>query len=328
MKKFIKHSILFSLPLIVGIVALFSIPLDKNFAYHFVRGECDNKASWMYHRIFEDPRPVDVVFSGASHTGSAIMDQFISEELSLKTGNKIEAVNYAYCRGGRDIQYIMLKDLFEQKHPRILVIDVAEDEPKKSHPVFPYLAESKDLFCSFVPFNQRYFTAIWKGIVVRFESLRNEITGGNTASSETQYPDFGYRPSTHVVDEANIKENAAKWHRRLSKQKPQILRKLELNYSLHYLQKIARLARENQCTLLFVYLPESGSNLKEPLLESYYEILAPVIILPESLIHERTNWKDATHFNDSGAWAASWFLVPFLEDELKQTPLIDHLFIK
>ncbi|WP_167619039.1 hypothetical protein [Maribellus sediminis] len=318
MKNFIKNSLHFSLPFLAGIIVLFVLPQDKYFAYHFVKGECDNKADWMYHRIFEDPRPVDVVFSGASHTGSAIMDQFISEELSLKAGQEIEAVNYGYCRGGRDIQYVMLKDLFEQKHPRILVIDVAEDEPKKSHPVFPYLAECKDLFGSFVLFNQRYFTAIWKGITVRFESLRNKIAGGNPVTSENQYRDFGYRPSSHLVNEAAIKENAATWHRRLSSPKPQILRNIELNYSLHYLQKIARLAQENQCTLLFVYLPESGSNLKEPLLESYYEILAPVIILPESLILERTNWKDATHFNDSGAKAASRFLVPFLEDALKQ----------
>ena len=272
----------------------------------------------MYHRIFEDQRPVDVVFSGASHTSCAIMDQFISEELSFKAGKKIEAVNYGYCRGGRDIQYVMLKDLFEQKHPKILVIDVAEDEPKKSHPVFPYLAESKDLFCSLVLFNQRYFTPIWKGITVRFESLRNKFTGENPVTSEHHYPDFGYRPSTHVINEILIKENAANWQRRLSSPKPQILRNIELNYSKHYLQKIARLAHKYQCTLLFVYLPESGSDLNVPLLETYYETIAPVIILPESLIHERTNWKDATHFNDSGAWAASRFIVPFLEDALKQ----------
>ncbi len=273
----------------------------------------------MYHRIFEDERPVDIVFSGASQTGSAFMDQFISEELNSITDQNIEVVNYGYCRRGRDIQYVMLKDLLDQKHPKILVVEVAEDEPKKSHPVFPYLAESKDLFGALIFFNQRYFTSIWKGIAVRFEALRNKITGGNRVIADNQYPDFGHRPSSNVVDEAVIKENSARWHRRLNKQKLQLVRDIELNYSKHYLKRIAQLANKNQCTLLFVYLPESGSNLKEPLLETYYELIAPVIILPEELINDSANWKDATHFNDSGATAASKFIVPFLEDALHST---------
>lgn len=302
------------MPFIAGIIVLFSIPLDKDFAYHFVKGECDNKASWMYHRIFEDNRPIDIVFSGASQTGSTIMDDFISKELSHLAGKNIEALNYGYCRRGRDIQYVMLKDLFRHKQPKILVIEVPEDEPKKSHPVFPYLAESHDLFGSFVLFNQRYLISVWKGITVRFERLRIQIMGEKQETSPIDYPLYGYRPSTHIVSKDVVEKNSDAWKHRLDNAKAALIRKIELNYSKHYLTKMAEIAENNNCEVLFLYLSESGSSLKKPLSADFYEQLGELIILPDEIIKNRANWKDATHFNDSGALETSKYLLPTLSE--------------
>jgi hypothetical protein len=210
---------------------------------------------------------------------------------------------------------VMLKDLFAHKHPKILVLEVAEDEPKKSHPVFPYLAESGDLFGSFVLFNQRYFSAIWKGIAVRFEFLKSKFTGNNYADSEKQMPAFGYRSSPQVVSAEIITQNKENWKRRQAKSNLLLLRRIELNYSKHYLDKIVKMAGNNHCKILFLYLPESGSNLQFPLLMDYYTQFSDVIILPDKIINDKSNWKDATHFNDSGAAKTSKFLLSFLTPE-------------
>lgn len=317
MKKFVRNSILFCLPVLLGAFSLFLIPLDKQFAYHYVKGECSDKASWLYHRVFEDERPVDIVFSGASQTGSAVIDETISEELSQKAGKNIEVVNYGYCRGGRDIQYTMLKDLFNEKHPQLLVLEVTEDEPKKSHPVFPYLADTKDLLESFAPLNLRYFTSIWKGITVRFESLRAKITNSYRYKEPVSYPPFGYRGSSHTVQREYIRENAKKWERRFLRQKSGSIRRIELSYSKHYVRKIVELAKENDCEVAFLYLRESGSNLKAPLLEEYYLDFGELIILPSEIFENTDNWKDPTHLNNSGAKKASEFLIPFLADYIR-----------
>lgn len=132
MKKLSKNIILFFLPFLIGVVVLFLIPVNKKFSFNFVKGECDNKASWIYHRIFEDERPIDIAFMGASQTGCAIMDKTIEKLLSDSLGRNINVANLGYCRRGRDIQYVMLKELFRHKKPSILVIEVAEDEPKKA----------------------------------------------------------------------------------------------------------------------------------------------------------------------------------------------------
>jgi hypothetical protein len=226
----------------------------------------------------------------------------------------MKVANLGYCRRGRDIQYVMLKDLFQQKKPKILVIEVAEDEPKKSHPVFPYLAESHDLWGSIVFFNQRFPVNIWKGIVVRFEYVKHVVFHEEN-QIENQYKEsFGYLPSTQIAEPEIIKQNETDWTNRLSKSKPEFVRNIELNYSKHYLEKIVNLARQHNCKVLFLYLPESGSKIKIPLLSDYYKTLGRLILLPDSIVTNPLNWKDATHFNDSGAVKVSEFIVSEISD--------------
>ena len=312
MKKFIKYIAIFSIPFLLGIFVLFLFPLDKNLCYHFVKGECDNKASWIYHRIFENKENLDIAFIGASHTSCAIMDKYIENKLESDLGKETGVANLGYCRSGRDIQYTMLKDLFRHKKPKILVLEVMEDEPKKSHPVFPYLAESDDLLGSFVFFNQRYFVNIWKGTVVRFEQLKFHFFNTSDLIVQNNNP-FGYLPSAQIVHPTDIGQNERNWENRLSKTRPEFLRNMETNYSKHYIRKIVKLATENECKILFLYLPESGSKLKLPVLYDYYNKLSEVIILPDSIVSNKSNWKDATHFNDMGALQTSEFILTYLQ---------------
>ncbi|NQU51227.1 MAG: hypothetical protein HQ522_01685 [Bacteroidetes bacterium] len=313
MKQFSKYILLFSIPFSLGIGYLFLIPVNKNFSYHFVKGECDNKANWIYNRIFENKNSIDIAFSGASQTACAIMDELIETELNEYSDRELNIANLGYCRRGRDIQYSMLKDLFSNKKPSVLVIEVAEDEPKKSHPVFPYLASSRDLFGSSILFNQRYLSAIWKGIVVRFEYLKFRIFKTKSLISQ-DLGKYGYRLSLQTAPTNILEQNKAIWKSRLSNTKSVFARKIELNYSKHYLEKIVTLANKNNCKVLFLYLPESGSNLKLPLLADYYKELSELIVLPDSIIKDKSNWKDATHLNDSGAILASKFIVSVLSE--------------
>lgn len=307
----------FGFPVLVGALSLFLIPVDKKFSYNFVEGECDNKASWIYQRIFEQEENIDIAFLGASQTSCGVMDDFLENKINKHSGTEIKVANLGYCRRGRDIQYIMTKDLFKQKAPNILVIEVAEDEPKKSHPVFPYLAESPDLWGSFVFFNQRFFLNIWKGIIVRFEFLKFRLFYDEKIISSKINPDFGYLPSAQIAPPEILNQNKADWANRLSKLKPDIIRKIELNYSKHYLEKTIQLARQNNCEVLFLYLPESGSNIKTPLINDYYKTLGKLILLPGSITTNKLNWKDATHFNNSGALEVSAFIALELAEHYK-----------
>jgi hypothetical protein len=251
MKKLAKNIILFFLPFLIGIILLFMIPVNKKFSYNFVKGECDNKASWIYHRIFEEEKQIDIAFTGASQTSCAIIDETIEKELTNLSGKNIKVANLGYCRRGRDIQYVMLKDLFEHKKPSVLIIEVAEDEPKKSHPVFPYLAESSDLLQSLIIFNQRYFSNLWKGTAVRFEYINSKIFK-NDYLNNFDNAGFGYLPSPEIATANDFAENKTDWENRLSKSSPALQRQIELNYSKHYIKQIVQLAQNNNCKVKFL----------------------------------------------------------------------------
>ena len=164
-------------------------------------------------------------------------------------------------------------------------------------------------------FNQRYFNNIWKGIIVRFEQLKFHIFENEYFSSKNQNR-FGYIPSTQIVQPEPILQNEKTWKMRLSKFRPEILRRIETNYSKHYIKKIAKLAADNNCQLLFLYLPESGSKMKLPIPIDFYQKKGKLYILPESIVNNKNNWKDATHFNDSGAQKVSEFIADELADIL------------
>lgn len=314
MKKLAKNIILFFLPFLIGIILLFMIPVNKKFSYNFVKGECDNKASWIYHRIFEEEKQIDIAFTGASQTSCAIIDETIEKELANLSRKNIKVANLGYCRRGRDIQYVMLKDLFEHKKPSVLIIEVAEDEPKKSHPVFPYLAENSDLLHSLIIFNQRYFSNLWKGTTVRFEYIKSKIFK-NDYLNYFDNAKFGYMSSTQIATANDFAENKTDWENRLSKSSPLLLRQTELNYSKHYIKQIEQLAQNNNCKVHFLYLPESGSGMKTPILKDFYIRFGEIIILPDLIISNHSNWKDATHFNDTGAKKATDFIVNKLKSD-------------
>jgi hypothetical protein len=143
---------------------------------------------------------------------------------------------------------------------------------------------------------------------VRFEYLKYRLFQDNSLNENQNTEKFGYLPSVQIAEPEILEKNEADWTNRLSKSKPELIRKVELNYSKHYLEKIVELARQNNCKVVFLYLPESGSNLKYPLLKDYYHALGKLIVLPDSILTDTQNWKDATHFNDSGAAKVSEFV--------------------
>jgi hypothetical protein len=304
MKKFLKQISLFALPVMAGVMCLFCLNPDKQFSYRFVEGECSNKASWIYDRVFLSDKDVDVVFIGASQTATAVKDELIENRLGELTGQALKVASLGYCRGGRDIQYVMLKEVFRNKKPKMVIIEVSEDEPKKSHPVFPYLAETEDLFESAVFFNQRFFLSLWKGVVIRFEYLKEQLFGGD-GYHVGAVADYGYIPTEAVAEQAVLQRNRMNWEGRLSSNKSAVIRKMELRYSMHYLEKMVKMAESNGGRVMFLYLRESGSGLREPMLADYYMSFSEIVVLPEDIYTDPGNWFDATHLNDKGATLAS-----------------------
>lgn len=316
MRKFILSILFFLIPVLLGIIILFTLKVDKNFSYRYVQGECSNKAGWIYDRLYSSDKKTEVVFVGASQTSCAIMDQFVESELKNLMGKNLKVANLGYCRGGRDVQFLILKEVFRKKKPELVVIEVTEDEPKKSHPVFPYLAETGDLFGSFKFLNQRFFSGLWKGLNIRLEFVKWKIFK-DTLFIPDSTVEFSYLPSDLMVNEEDIHENKKNWDKRLKKDKSEFQSQIETRYSKHYVEKMVNLAKANHCEFVFLYLHESGNDLKTPKYYKDYLQKSEVILLPDSIYQNHKNWMDVTHFNDRGAKLASTHIAKTISEFLK-----------
>lgn len=305
----LKIALFFSL-ILTPVLTLFLAPYSKEFAYHFIKDDCYNHGAWIHDRIIKNPTPVDIAFIGSSHTIHAFQDKKLEEIL----GSEYRIANLGYCRYGRNLEYLILRMLLEHKTPQFVVLEVHEDEEKNSHDIFPYLANTRDLILTPSPINRDYFADLFHGASARLEYFKSRYIFRKNYP-ESDFGLYGYGEADRVVPENELKENQQAWKNRLERTQIQSIEKIQLKYPFAYLNKMIELFRKKNIPFLFVYLPESGSKLKKPKYALHYQNFAPLLIPPDSIFENTTNWMDASHLNDKGSELLSAWMAEQLKNE-------------
>ena len=205
MKIAISKILLFLIPFIVVVITLIVLPVSKDFGYHFIKGNCYNHGAWLYDRIFENETPVDIVFLGSSKTLHGINEKVIETKINERTGKNINVVNFGYCQLGRNFLYSILKDLLKHKNPKLVFIEISEDESRSTHNSYPYIADSKDLVFSHL-FNQYYLPDLFRGIVLRWEFYKTKLIFGIEEKTPNLY-NYGYAGSNRITIDYEIERN-------------------------------------------------------------------------------------------------------------------------
>lgn len=305
----LKIALFFSL-LMVPLVILFIAPYSKEFAYHFIQDDCYNHGAWIFDRITHNSAPIDVAFIGSSHTIHAFQEKKMEELLDSND----RLANLGYCRYGRNLEYTLLKLLLEHKRPKVIVIEAHEDEEKNSHDIFPYLAETNDLFLVPTPIDRDYFSDLFHGASARLECYKAKyIFRKNHLEPNTDL--YGYGPSDRTVKDEELTENEKVWQKRLNQTEYKSIEEIQMKYPLAYLNKTIDLIKEKNIRLLFVYLPEYGSKLANPKHAAYYQKAGPLLIPPPFIFDDATNWMDASHLNNKGAELLSTWMAEQLKNE-------------
>ena len=306
----LKLALFFSL-LLIPIVTLFMLPYSEEFAYHYIENDCYNHGSWIYDRINRNPAPVDVAFIGSSHTIHAIQDKKIEELL----GQNLNIANLGYCRFGRNIEYLILKMLLKHQSPKLIVIEVHEDEEMNSHDIFPYLADTEDLLLPPTAINRDYFSDLFNGGSARMEYFKAKYIFRKTYPKPTSEI-YGYAASDRQVSGEELEENKRLWKNRLSQTNPEIIENIQAKFPFAYLNEMMEILQKKNIPFMFIYLPESGSSLQKPKYATRYQKLAPLIIPPQTVFQDTSNWMDASHLNDLGSEILSTWLTEQIKSEL------------
>jgi len=310
----LKIALFFSL-MMIPIVALFLMPYSKEFAYHYIKNDCYNHGAWIFDRITKNQVPIDVAFIGSSHTIHAFQEKRMEE--ILKSNDHLS--NLGYCRYGRNLQYSLLKLLLQYKSPKLIVLEVSEDEEKNSHDIFPYLAETSDLLSTPTLINRDYLSDLYRGASARLECFKATYIF-NKKHQEVDNTLYGYGEADRTATKEEMLDNQKAWEKRLERKTIKSVEDIQLKYPLAYLNKMVELIKGKNIALVFVYLPESGSKLKSPKLVKYYQSIAPLLIPPQSIFDDSTNWMDASHLNNKGSEILSAWMASQLKDELCINP--------
>jgi len=312
MKKLYKNISLFLLPILLLLIFL---PVDKRLKYKGLEGDCLSHGTWMYQRVFENKKPVDIVFLGSSHTISAVDDALIEAKLSER---KLHVLNLGYCRLGRNLHYALLKELLRKKTPSYLILEVREDEDRYSHPIFPYLADSKDVLWPKFFFNRDLLDDAYTHLSYKVELSQDFLYHSSKLNSVDQ-DDFGQGTTNDTTDLKLMQEAKAK--RSIPKEElSEFQNNFYLKYPRSYLKEIAFLCEANNIALHFLYLPSYGSYLDKPKEFDTYKKYGEVLLPPQEIFNDTNHWYDINHLNPAGTNALSIWLFK----EIQNTIIFDQ----
>lgn len=311
MGSFLKKLFKFLLPLIFFVVVVYAAPISRKFAYGFInKGGCEYRSAWIHHLVFEDTAAIDVAFIGTSHTMCAMNDAWMEQQINDSLHSHLHFRNLAYCGYERNLNYVMARDIFQQKKPKVMVVEVRENESQSSHIYFGNIATTADLFTAPIAWNRYYLRDLYMGFIFRLQHLREVLTGeaGNHHVDIPASP-YGFNGGDRLADPAIMFDHDTR------KRNAAFIEKGVDGVDLEYMDRIATLAKENNTTIVMVYLPLYAQAHKKTGVIERYSAYGKIIFPPQEILDDKANWQDEGHLNNRGASLVS----ACVKDELLKT---------
>ncbi|MEI6507530.1 MAG: hypothetical protein WCO54_03550 [Bacteroidota bacterium] len=313
MKKFLTYSAFFILPLLVLCLLLFAIPYSREFAY-MSKNNQDCNTSWIYHRLFKNDTKIDIAFIGTSHTGCAINDELIEQNLDSFT----HVANLAYCGGGRNLDLILLNDIIDSKSPSVLFIEIKNNNAIK-HRDYGIMAPAIDLWFP-VSITPDYLINLYTGGKSRLDFLRDQLFFGSKTEIDVQYDSNGkmQKKTEYMYMQPHIKKKKVivtidekRDHNFMPYFKDTISEDLLLRHmnvkeeicfdDVAYLEKMCALAKSKHIKVYLLYLPPYGNYMRDVINQSSYPKIGTVIFPPDDIYSNKNYWIDGEHLNLAGA---------------------------
>lgn len=309
MRVFIHRLLFFIIPCLLGISSVYLIDLPRYYAYYYTKNDgCS--ITWIYDRIYNNPKPIDIAFIGTSHTGCGINDGYLD---SLMPNENV--VNLAYCQGGRSIQHSVLTDILDKHRPKKVILEVRQEEDFTSHRDFGYIGRLPAVFGAPLIGNKKYAHDVYKSFQVRYMYFQDRLM--HTLPEEPTYKyHVDYYNLNLFKNSAPVEDLTKHYQQRLSQVQSfndGFIRNWRLMYPYHYLEQIKSLCEKHSIELIFIYIPSFGMAAEKPFNLTEYEKYGRVINPPRDLFNNPKEWTDTEHFNARGSRRFSHWLSNELE---------------
>jgi hypothetical protein len=271
----------------------------------------------IYERIHYDPRPLDVVIVGPSKAALDLSIKRIRSQLAA-AGVSANADNFAVMASGRDKDYAVVKELYETKSPKVLVIGVDAVAFPYGHPVFKYFADAQDIAfppafglhehpanLAYLPFRQlrMFFADLLPDALGLTKTFDPQSYAQRAAQDYTE--GFVFHGKWIDTTRRETAESLAATPLELRKPSPitRLMYRFNDGDDHTYIRKIVELARAHGTKVIFVYLPEYGA----PVRTSEAAFLEPqgTLVSAGDLSERPELYMEVHHLNRYGAQIAS-----------------------
>jgi hypothetical protein len=292
--------------------------------YQILERNFPGAAQWIYERIHFDNRPLDVVVIGSSNALYGINSIRMEDDLKRR-GLSVGVANFSLIIGGRNLNYVILKEMFNAgRYPKLLVLGVGSRPAHFGHPAFKYIADPDDIIGAVYPINLNYFRDLGYlssrhlrlTIVKWFPNLfdvrlrfdRSLYQGSDYDPFETvRHPDGSADDiRKHTISRTALLKQIASGERGLHLRLPAAMEALEFGDEYFYLPKIAALAQAHGTKIAFLYIPPFQGP-PNSIAEAFYGQFGPVF--NASFVSDSDQlFSNYSHLNHEGALSITdWF---------------------
>lgn len=312
----------FALAGIVALAALagsLAIPHDRYIRWQEMRSEAWARLGWIYERVHFDETPIDIAFIGTSHTMNGVDGAAVQAALAEAGGGCRHVVNFAFPSYGRNMHWLIARELLEHRTVRTLVLEVFENESRKAHPLFVNVADVSDVLQAPALINLNFLTDIAqlpaRQVMLGLKTLLPERFGLHRQFDPSHYdgPDVDNTRQVQVggvaltplrdrvlppgqLERAAERARAAKNTNMLGAR----FEALEYRYPRYYLDRILDLARQRGVTVKFLYLPSYAYVLGGTRNPALYAGRGEMLTTGD-LLANADYWYDPDHLNLQGA---------------------------
>lgn len=259
--------------------------------WKLLAGTIHARSQWIYERSHFDPQPVDVVFLGPSRIGAGVNAPRLGAALAAR-GLPSNVVNFSLPEAGRNINWIIFRELMQTKRPKLVVIGVMEKPSRFGHSTYKFLAPRADIVNPGYPTDFNYFSDLVYLPYRQAELFAADVAPGVLGPTKTFDPATyrGHSLDTTgdvvlpdgTVKHANYPASMNELMRGVTKLErgmhPPILPRryadLEFGDERHYIRLIVALAHAHGAQVAFLFLPyyTGPSELQE---QDFYDQFGP-----------------------------------------------------
>lgn len=303
---------------IVLLIGSALLPHDRYFRWQELETQEVRKADWIYERLHYDDLDIDIALIGTSRTGGGVSGPDLEAGYCALTGRRIHVANFGMPGTGRNLQYVIAKELTRTKKPALVLIEVNETESRRQHKGFITIADASDILTAPLLPNLNYAPdfARLPGRQVRlfFQTLfrRPHVTSkfspgaylGHDIDNTRDLLLIDGTPQSRMIfrteEELDLefeKRNSGTAQIHLSP----ALKPLEYRVARIYLKKIEHLVAASGGQTQYLYIPSYKQPAASAELLKDVGIDEPILDLGGDIAMQPEKWRDVTHVNTIGA---------------------------